>query len=98
MLKPLSTQEYLEETHIIDYQNPSIVSLANKFKSGCHIDVEVAKALFELVRDDIDHSFDINANGVTISASEVLGEGHGICYAKSHLLAALRRACGIPSG
>lgn len=35
---------------------------------------------------------------VTISASEVLRERVGLCYAKSHLLAALLRAEGIPAG
>jgi len=35
---------------------------------------------------------------VTCSASEVLREGTGICFAKSHLLAALLRAVGIPAG
>ena len=31
-------------------------------------------------------------------ASDVLVNGHGICYAKSHLLAALLRSAGIPAG
>jgi transglutaminase-like putative cysteine protease len=32
------------------------------------------------------------------TASEVLAGGHGICYGKSHLLAALLRAVDIPAG
>ena len=35
---------------------------------------------------------------VTVSASDVLREGVGICWAKANLLAALLRANGIPSG
>ena len=35
---------------------------------------------------------------VTCSASEVIKHGQGICYAKSHLLAALLRCLGIPTG
>jgi transglutaminase-like putative cysteine protease len=35
---------------------------------------------------------------VTCAASEVLASGTGYCYAKSHLLAALLRANGIPAG
>ncbi len=50
------------------------------------------------VRDNIAHSIDIGAETVTDSASRVLLAGHGICYAKSHLLAAMLRANGIPSG
>src|SRR5690606_15516280 len=34
----------------------------------------------------------------TCKASDVLKHGTGYCYAKSHLLAALLRATGIPAG
>lgn len=37
-------------------------------------------------------------NPVTYKASDVLKHATGYCYAKSHLLAALLRANGIPSG
>lgn len=61
-------------------------------------DIEVAKAIFEFVRDDISHTFDIGAIEVTCRASDVLKYGHGTCYAKSHLLAAMMRCSGIPAG
>ena len=35
---------------------------------------------------------------VTLAASEVLAAGVGLCYAKSHLFAALLRGQGIPAG
>lgn len=35
---------------------------------------------------------------VTVTASDVLREGVGICWAKANLLAALLRANGIPAG
>ena len=35
---------------------------------------------------------------VTVSASDVLREGVGICWAKANLLAALLRANGVPAG
>ena len=35
---------------------------------------------------------------ITCSASEVLNAGHGICFAKSHLLAAILRAKNVPAG
>lgn len=38
------------------------------------------------------------ADIVTFTASEVLTQGTGICYAKSHLLAAMCRSIGIPAG
>nr|MDE7287934.1 transglutaminase-like domain-containing protein [Oscillospiraceae bacterium] len=40
----------------------------------------------------------INEDTVTCTASEVLKAGHGICFAKSHLLAALLRCKSVPSG
>ena len=41
---------------------------------------------------------DIDAQEVSVSASDVLRHGHGICFAKSHLLAAVLRACGVATG
>ena len=34
---------------------------------------------------------------MTEAASDVLRHGHGICFAKAHLLAAVLRACDIPT-
>ncbi|HYH01855.1 MAG TPA: transglutaminase family protein, partial [Bacillota bacterium] len=58
------------------------------------------QTLYEFVRDQVKHSFDIAEEKcvVTCKASEVLQYGQGICYAKSHLLAALLRSVGIPAG
>ena len=50
------------------------------------------------MRDEIQHSSDFHRNPLTCAASEVLKEGTGYCYAKSHLLAALLRANRIPVG
>jgi transglutaminase-like putative cysteine protease len=54
--------------------------------------------LYEWVRDAISHSNDAGQEMVTCTASEVLHHGTGICFAKSHLLAALLRAVNIPAG
>ncbi|MEM9219079.1 MAG: transglutaminase-like domain-containing protein [Cyanobacteria bacterium P01_F01_bin.150] len=58
----------------------------------------IAQACFEWVRDHIRHSFDYQLNPITYRASDVLKHRTGYCYAKSHLLAALLRANGIPTG
>ncbi len=58
----------------------------------------VAARCFAWVRDNIRHSLDHNDNRVTLSAAEVLRYGTGLCYSKSHLLAALLRANEIPCG
>ena len=48
-------------------------------------------------RDQVRHSVDARVATVTCTASEVLRHRVGFCYAKSHLLAALLRARGIPA-
>jgi transglutaminase-like putative cysteine protease len=50
------------------------------------------------MRDTIPHSNDAGLDMVTCTASEVLLHGTGICFAKSHLLAAMLRAVNIPAG
>ena len=98
MAKYPSLEKYIEATDFVDCHDPNIILLANKLKKSQKTEIEQTRTIFEFVRDEIDHSFDINAKTVTISASEVLAEGHGICYSKSNLLAALLRASGIPGG
>ncbi|MEI8571493.1 hypothetical protein U737_10655 [Methylomonas sp. LW13] len=81
----------------IDSQHPAIVAQAAKLAEGCADEEAIAKRCFEFVRDEIKHSWDYRLNPVTCKASEVLIHGTGYCYAKSHLLAALLRANGIPA-
>ncbi|EDY81612.1 hypothetical protein VDG1235_1230 [Verrucomicrobiia bacterium DG1235] len=57
-----------------------------------------AKTLFEWVRDHIPHSKDAGEERVTCTAIEAFERGTGICFAKSHLLAAMLRHIGIPAG
>lgn len=57
-----------------------------------------AELAFHFVRDEIDHSFDTKSTIVSVSASDALENGEGICFAKAHLLAAILRGVGIPTG
>ena len=91
-------KEYLETSGYIDWQDPNIIALAKKLAEGKSSDVDIAKACFEWVRDEIKHSWDYKLNPVTCKASDVLKHGTGYCFAKSHLLAALLRANNIPTG
>jgi transglutaminase-like putative cysteine protease len=91
-------QKFLEETEIVDYANEDVKALAERLSLGCQTDVEVAKNCFEYVRDAINHSGDHQDALTTYKASDVLKHKIGWCYAKSHLLAALFRANGIPTG
>ena len=88
---------FLKSTDIIDWQHPEVVARARALASGCEGPVAIARQCFEWVRDEIKHSHDHGLQPVTCSASEVLKVGSGICFAKSHLLAALLRANGIPT-
>lgn len=89
---------YLKATPIIDWKHPAVLIRARKLASANNDTLETARRCFEWVRDEIRHSADYRLNPVTCSASVVLTEGTGFCYAKSHLLAALLRANGIPAG
>jgi len=87
---------YLYEDDVIDISK--VKYKAYELSTGIKNQIDIAKTLYHFVRDEIKHSFDINATEVTITASDVLKAGHGICYAKSHLLAALLRSINIPCG
>jgi transglutaminase-like putative cysteine protease len=89
---------YLLSTDIIDWEHPDVLAKAKQLTNHLKEDTAVAKACFEFVRDEIAHSMDFKRNPVTCKASDVLKYGTGYCYAKSHLLAALLRANGIPAG
>ncbi len=90
--------EYLKKDEVINYENENITRLADSLFGNADSDVEYIKKAYEFVRDNISHSADINEDMLTCSASEVLAAGHGICFAKSHLLAALLRCKSIPTG
>jgi transglutaminase-like putative cysteine protease len=90
-------EDYLVSTDIINYTHPSVAAKARELAEGCNSDTEIAKRCFEFVRDEIRHTGDAGEGITTCSASDVLEHGTGWCYAKSHLLAALLRANGIPT-
>ena len=94
-------EAYLKSSVIIDFNSigdNSILALANQIESNSMDKIDYIKRAYEYVRDSIAHSADINHDLLTFTASEVLKEKHGICFAKSHLLAALLRCKGVPTG
>lgn len=91
-------KDYLKSTPIIDADNPLIIEKAKQIIGEVSRDIEKGRILFEWVRDEIPHSWDIRSEIVTCRASEVLLKGTGICFAKSHLLVALLRSVHIPAG
>jgi len=93
---------YLEDTITIDWQTPAVMEQARRLLEGCDTPEARIRALFEFVRDEVDHSIDHSTgpetDKTTCRASEVLAERTGLCYAKSHLLAGLLRVAGFPTG
>lgn len=90
--------EYLEKTEYVDYDDPGIRNVAERLRNQAKDELSLIRDTFYFVRDEIKHSWDAQDSRVTVTASDALREGVGICWAKSNLLAALLRANGIPAG
>lgn len=93
-----SLNAYILCSDIIDCNNNLIQKKASQISKNASNEIETAKIIYSFVRDEIHHSSDINSNEVTYMASDVLKKKHGLCFAKSHLLAALLRSQKIPVG
>jgi transglutaminase-like putative cysteine protease len=87
---------FLAASAAVDCNHPAVQLLASEVRRPG--DIDTMRVAYETVRDRYPHSMDIAASAVSVSASDVLRHGHGICFAKSHLLAAVLRACGIAAG
>jgi transglutaminase-like putative cysteine protease len=89
---------YLGSDDVIDVNYPEVQALSERLAHRAPDAVQFAKTAFNWVRDSIRHSLDAQEPVVTISASQTLQQGLGLCFAKSHLLTALLRAQGVPAG
>lgn len=87
---------FLAASAVIERDHPAVRHLAGEVRQSRVLDT--IRVAYETVRDRFPHSMDIQAPEVSVSASDVLRHGHGICFAKSHLLAATLRACGVATG
>ncbi|MFJ9118660.1 transglutaminase family protein [Streptomyces sp. NPDC102394] len=88
---------YLAADEVIDHHHPLVRQTAARLARDAEDSYVYARLAFEFVRDTIPHSQDSGDPRVTWRASDVLEQGTGICYAKSHALAALLRAEDIPT-
>jgi transglutaminase-like putative cysteine protease len=86
---------FLSTSPAIDHDDPGVRALAAELRAN--EPVETARRAYTFVRDRIHHTADHPSDDITCSASQVLRAGTGLCYAKSHLLAALLRANGVPA-
>ena len=99
-MKPESgnLDDYLVSDTIVDWKTPDVRQKALDLTRSIPDEIGKARCLYEWVRDAIPHTNDAGLEIVTCTASDVLRHGTGICFAKSHLLAAFLRAIGIPAG
>lgn len=92
-------EDYLKElSPIIQFHTPLVQEKIQLIKSRASNDLDRAQLAFEIARDEVSHSFDTKEEHITINAEDVLEYKGGICFAKSHLLAALLRGMSIPTG
>ena len=98
LLVTSSIEDYLRSSDIIDFEVNSIQQIAAILSMDIQLDVELADKVYCFVRDQINHSVDIQGTIVTCKASEVLKYRQGLCFAKAHLLAAILRYLKIPTG
>lgn len=88
---------YLAADEAIDHEHPVVREIADRLRSEANDAYSYAEAAFLFVRDAIAHSVDSGDMRVAWRASDVLATRNGICHGKSHALAALLRAEGIPT-
>lgn|SRR5581483_6158726 len=100
-MKQLTTTEplsrFLEPAVFIDVGDSAIGDFVEERLADLD-PIEATRTVFHFIRDEISHSWDIQSHRVTRSAIDVFTYREGICYAKSHLFAALLRRAGIPTG
>ncbi|MEM7292180.1 MAG: transglutaminase-like domain-containing protein [Pseudomonadota bacterium] len=90
-----SPLDWLGSTPLIDKEHPRVREKAADLARGGKTDRDVALAVFNFVRDEIEFGF---ARGFWKSkASQVLATGRGYCNTKSTLFIALLRANRIPA-
>ena len=89
---------YLASTECIDYKHPLVQEKVAELRKTADSSLDYIQRVYEFVRDEIPHSWDIGTEVVSRKASDVLLNKTGICWTKSCLLAALLRANCIPSG
>ena len=90
-------EAFLAASPLIEVDAPEIGAFVEQRLRGLY-EADAAREVFHFVRDEVSHSWDVQGRRVTRSALDVLAHREGICYAKSHLAAALLRRAGLPAG
>ena len=85
--------EYLSQTHMLDYDNYKIQELIRKRGWRELPEFERIRSIYNYIRDEIRFGYNVDDS---IPASKVLKDGYGQCNTKGTLFMALLRAVGIP--
>ena len=85
--------EYLSQTHMLDYDNYKIQELIRKRGWRELPEFERIRSIYNFIRDEIRFGYNVDDS---IPASKVLKDGYGQCNTKGTLFMALLRAVGIP--
>lgn len=93
----LDPSAFLAGDDVVEVAAPAVVALARSLREGAEDDTDFARRAYTWVRDEVAHTADAEDPRVTLTATDVLEHRVGLCYAKSHLLAALLRAEGVPA-
>ena len=72
-------EKYLRAFQIIDWKHPDVLKKAEELSHGMNNSVDIARACFMYLRDEIKHSNDYQLNPVTCKASDVLKFKTGYC-------------------
>ena len=91
-------EDYLMGTPSINYMNSGIQMKVQELRDKSENQLDYIKRCYMFVRDEIPHSWDIETNIVSRTASDVLKNKTGICWTKSCLLAALLCHCTLRYG
>ena len=98
-LESNNLDDYLDEIPpIIEFSTPKVMETIAAIEAQADSPRDRAKLAFEFARDEIAHSFDTNSDTITVDAEDAIAKKEGICFAKSHVLAALLRGMHIPAG
>ncbi len=85
--------EYLSQTHMLDYDNYKIQELIRKRGWRELPEFERIRSIYNYIRDEIRFGYNVDDS---IPASKVLKDGYGQCNTKGTLFMALLRAVDIP--
>ena len=84
--------EYLSQTHMLDYDNYKIQELIRKREWRELPEFERIRSIYNFIRDEIRFGYNVDDS---IPASKVLKDGYGQCNTKGTLFMALLRAVGV---